>query len=207
MMDGVFEVVGEDGDVYHVSAEDVMGAVMGMDDDDDDYDYDVDGEVGRRRGRRRRRRGVRRMAVKKPGWRNKQLAPGVQAPDQGMMPLPLTAVQNGGVFDVNTTRIVFQGFLQKPFRGERLLVSVVRTGATAVGRVLSQLFVGTDLQQADIEPFDVEQVGQTQAFGVRLTMQPAQPGVLFRLPTVLSTPVTGADTVQVNMQVLGRIIS
>jgi len=197
MIDGTFEVIGEDGEIYEVSAEDVMGAVMGHYDDDDE-----DVEVGARRGRRRpTNRG------RKPSWRKKQLAPGVQAPDQGLMPLPLTPLANNGIFDLNTAQITFQGQLQKPFRGERVLVSTVRTGATAVGRLLAQVFVGTDLQQADVQGFDIEQIGETQAFGVRLTMQPAQPGVLIRIITTIDTPVTGTDTVKANMQILGRIIS
>jgi len=192
-MDGSFEVIGEDGEVYEVSADDVMGAIMG--------------DVGAAGSRRRRRSNRSEMSVERPHWRDKQLAPGVQAPDQGLMPLPLTALQAGGIFAAATPTITFQGQLQKPFRGERVLVSTVRTGASATGRLLAQIFVGTDLQQADVQGFDIEQVGETQAFGVRLTMQPAQPGVLVRIITNISPVPTGGDTVQTNMQILGRIIS
>ncbi len=187
-MAGSFEVIGEDGEVYEVSAADVMGAVMG--------------NVG---GPRHGRKAT--MSVRRPAWREGQLAPGVQAPDQGMMPLPLTPLAANGVFSATQAQITFQGQLQKPFRGERVLVSTVRTGATAVGRLLAQVFVGTDLQQADVQGFDIEQIGDTQAFGVRLTMQPAQPGVLIRIITSIDVLPGGADTVKANMQILGRIIS
>jgi len=162
--------------------------------------YDDDGTPIVVTGRRR----ARTMRLQpKPGWRQTQLAPGVIAPDQGLLPLPLTGT-NGNTFDVNNANITFEGQLQKPFRGERLLVSVVRTGATAVGRLISQLFVGTDLQQLDVTGFDAEQVGDPGAFGVRLTMKPAQPGVFIRLVTALSTPVTGTDTIFATVTVLGR---
>lgn len=210
---------------------DVMGDVMGDDDWDDDDDFDVDGYagpmgnfegsaivgyddsghplvVGARRGRRRRhhrhhRRGRHAVHVRRPGWRGTQLAPGVIAPDQGMLPLPLVSANNN-TFDLNNQNLTFEGQIQKPFRGERLLVNTVRTGTSATGRLISQLFVGTDLQQLDVGGFDAEQVGSPQAFGVRLTMKPAQPGVFIRLVTSLNVPLTTTDTIIVTMTLLGR---
>lgn len=178
-------------------------------DDDDDVEgdimgYDIMGEVGRRRRRRgRRRRGRRRIAVRRPGWRRTQLAPGVIAPDQGLLPLPMEGLQ-GNQFTSAINAITFQGQVQKPFRGERLLVSTVRTGATAVGRILAQLFVGTDLQQLDVTQFDAEQIGDPNAFGVRLTQKPAQPGVFIRLVTNLSVVLGVGDTIDCYVTMLGR---
>jgi hypothetical protein len=100
----------------------------------------------------------------------------------------------------------FQGQIQRPFRGERWLISVVRTGASAVGRIRGQIFVGADLAQLDVAPVDMELLGQANAFGVRLTMKPAQPGVFLRVVTTLSVPLAGADTIQVEMMLLGRDI-
>jgi hypothetical protein len=148
----------------------------------------------------------RLMAVpKKPQWRN-QMAPGVIAPNEGLIPLPLTALQAGGTFAAATTQITFQGQLQKPFRPERLLVSVVRTGTSATGRLLAQLFVGTDLQQADINGFDIELFGAATAFGTRLTCKAAQPGVLIRLITTITSAPTGSDTVFASCSFAGRVI-
>jgi hypothetical protein len=162
--------------------------------------YDDDGSpivvTGRRRGRSMR-------LPPRPGWRQTQLAPGVIAPDQGLLPLPLSG-QPSNTFTSSVANITFEGQLQKPFRGERLLVSVTRTGASAVGRLISQLFVGTDLQQLDVPGFDAEQVGDPQAFGVRLTMKPAQPGVFIRLVTALSSALSGTDTIFATITVLGR---
>lgn len=212
-----FEVIGDeydDDDVYDVDG-DVMGDVMGgvgyagpM----GDYEgsaivgYDDYGEpvvVGRRG--RPRHRGRRRVAVRKPRWRQSQLAPGVIAPDQGMLSLPMTA-PNANTFDSANATLTFEGQVQKPFRGERILVSTVRTGATAVGRLVAQVFVGTDLQQLDVAGIDIEQVGDPNAFGVRLAMKPAQPGVFIRLVTTLTVPLTAPDTIAATIQILGRNI-
>lgn len=193
-----FEVVGDDDGVEG----DVMGDVMGyggpMDDSQvvgyDDSGYPI--VVGRGRARRPM------VAVSKPGWRSGQLAPGVIAPDQGMLPLPM----GNFTFTASTQTFTFSGQLQKPFRGERLLVTSVRTGATAVGRLLGQPFVGTDLALLDINPVDIEQLGAGNAFGVRLTMKPAQPGVFIRIVTTLSSALTGTDTIFASVQLLGRVI-
>ena len=202
-----FEVIGEDddGDVQG----DVMGDVMGYGGPMGDYEggaavvgYDDEGYpvvVGK--ARRRGRPGPKVQLVK-PGWRSGQLAPGVIAPDQGLLPLPLGSV----TFALATQTFTFQGQVQKPFRGERLLVSTVRTGASATGRLLGQIFVGSDLAALDVPPVDIEQIGSPQAFGVRLTMKPAQPGVFIRIVTALSNPLAGADTIFATVQLLGRNI-
>jgi hypothetical protein len=161
----------------------------------DDSGYPI--VVGRGRGARRAT-----VAVSKPGWRSGQLAPGVIAPDQGMLPLPM----GNFTFTASAQTFTFSGQLQKPFRGERLLVTSVRTGATAVGRLLGQPFVGTDLALLDINPVDIEQLGAGNAFGVRLTMKPAQPGVFIRIVTTLSSALTGTDTIFASVQLLGRVI-
>ena len=200
-----FEVVGQEEDEYVQG--DVMGDVMGYGGPMGDYEgeaqvvgYDDGGYpivVGR--GPRKRRPMV---ALSKPGWRGGQLAPGVIAPDQGMLPLPM----GNFTFTAAAQTFTFSGQIQKPFRGERFLVTTVRTGASAVGRLLAQPFVGTDLALLDIAPVDIEQLGAGNAFGVRLTMKPAQPGVFIRLVTSLSSALTGTDTIFASIQLLGRNI-
>lgn len=184
-----FDVVGYDVDGNEITEGDVMGDVMGD-------------EVGRRgRGRR-----VARLPPK-PAWRN-QLAPGVVQPDEGLVPLAL-AGQSGspaGTFSATVPSITFQGQLQKPYRPERLLCSVVRTGTSAVGRLLTVLYVGTDLQQAEITGWDAELIGQANAFGTRLTCKAAEPGVFVRAVVTLSSGLTGTDTIYANLTFLGRVI-
>lgn len=201
-----FEVIGDDDD-DGVSG-DVMGDVMGYAGPMGDYDggaqvvgHDEDGYpvvVGRGR----RRRPGPRVQLVKPGWRNSQLAPGVIAPDQGMLTLPMGSFTFAAAAQTNT----FQGQVQKPFRGERFLIRVVRTGTTATGTILAQIFVGTDLAMLDVQPVDLESLANPQAFGVRLTMKPAQPGVFIRCLCTLDTAVAGSDTIKVSLQLLGRNI-
>lgn len=200
-----FEVIG---DVMGEGDDDeVQGDVMGYAGPMGDYEggaevvgYDGNGYpivVGK--GRSRRRRGPT-VQLAKPAWRNSQLAPGVIAPDQGLLPLPMGNV----TLTLTEQTYTFQGQVQKPFRGERLLVTTVRTGTSAVGRLLGQIFVGSDLAALDVPPVDLEQIGSPQAFGVRLTMKPAQPGVFIRIVTQLSSALAGADTIFATVQLLGR---
>jgi hypothetical protein len=195
-MSGRFEVVGDDVDG------DVMGDVMGYDGGVSVVGYDDEGRpiVVGARGRGRGRHPTVRLT--RPSWRESQLAPGVIAPDQGLEPLPMGNFTFTAAASTNT----FAGQLQRPFRGERWLVSVIRTGASAIGRIRGQIFVGADLAQLDVAPVDIELLGQAQAFGVRLTMKPAQPGVFIRVVTSLSSALAGADTISVEMMLLGRDI-
>lgn len=202
-----FEVIG--GDVMGYDDDEVQGDVMGyggpMGDYEgdaavvgyDDYGYPI---VSGRAARPRRRPGQANIRVQRPGWRGSQVAPGVIAPDQGLLPLPMGSV----TFALATQTFTFQGQLQKPFRGERLLVTTVRTGTTSTGRLLGQIFVGSDLAALDVPPVDLEQIGSPQAFGVRLTMKPAQPGVFIRIVTQLSNALAGADTIFATVSLLGR---
>lgn len=180
--------------------------VVGHDDVDGDVMGEIMGIVGAALARHGHGGGHRSHALPpKPGWRA-QLAPGVIQPDEGMVPLPLAPSAGGGTFSATVNQITFQGQLQKPFRGERILVSVVRTGVTAVGRLLTQFFVGTDLQQADITSWDIELVGQANAFGTRLTMKAAEPGVLIRALVTPNVALAGTDTIFASILLLGRIV-
>lgn len=200
-----FEVIG---DVMGDDDDDVQGDVMGYGGPMGGYDggaqvvgYDEEGYpvvVGRARGKRR----GPTVQLTKPGWRNSQLAPGVIAPDQGLLTLPMGSFTFSATAQTNT----FSGQVQKPFRGERFLMRVVRTGTTATGTILAQLFVGTDLAMLDVAPVDLESLGNPQAFGVRLTMKPAQPGVFIRALCTLDTVLTTTDTIKVSLQLLGRNI-
>jgi hypothetical protein len=186
-----FEVVG-----YDVEGNAIVGEVMG-------------GEIMGVGPATMAPRHMRHIAIPpKPIWRS-QLAPGVIQPDEGMVPLPMTALAGSpaGTFTSTLSQITFQGQLQKPFRAERLLVSVVRTGTDATGRLLTQLFVGTDLQGAEISGWDAELIGQANAFGTRLTCKAAEPGVQIRFIVTLSNAMTvTTSSIFATFLLLGRII-
>ena len=147
------------------------------------------------------------VPVHRPGWRSGQLAPGVMAPDEGMVPLGMKgdAGTPPGQFTAAIQTMTFVGRLQKPYRAERLLVSTVRT-ATAVSRLLGQFFVGVDLNQATLTGVDIELYGASTAFGTRLTLLQAPPGVEISVPVVLSPALAGADTIFATIQWSGRIV-
>lgn len=209
-----FDVVGElDGDV--------MGELEG------DVDGDVDGDVMGdeivgviKRNPRTGRGQIVRVApkavvrgnsmqiAKKPGWR-RQVAPGVNYPDEDMWPLPLKPLVNNGIFTSAITQITWQGQLQKPFRGERFLVEVSPSGTSAQGlQVMGQQFVGVNLQQAEIDPFNIALVGRADSFGTRLTLNAAEPGVLVRVQCFLAGgALSASDQIFVSMMWLGRVIS
>lgn len=202
-----------------VEGDELEGDVMGFDVVGDELEGDdVVGivKVNPRTGRKSivrvpaRRAAPRAMALPaKPGWRKDQLAPGVQRPDEGMVPLPMVGQAGAipGQFAVGLSQITFQGQLQKPYRAERLLVSSVRNTATAIGRLLGVLYVGTDLQQAEIAGWDIELIGQASSFGTRLTCQAAEPGVMIRLVVTCSPALSvSGDTITANVMFLGRII-
>jgi len=142
----------------------------------------------------------------RPQWRSGQLAPGVQQPAEGRVPLTLSGQSNSGLFSAAFPVITFSGQLQKPFRAERLLTSVVRTGASAVGRLLTVLYVGTDLQQAEITGWDAELVGLANATDTGMQCIAAEPGVLIRAVITLSQVLTGTDTIFANLTFMGKII-
>lgn len=217
-----YQVVGYDGNgepVYQpVQGQALMGYgptgvvgydVMGADEEEIVVGYDEVGRAIRRRVRRRAPQPQRAMALPpRPDWRGHEVAHGVNAPDTGMFPLPLSGETGTNTFSATVTGITFKGSLQKPYRGERLIFIVTRIGASATNiRVQGQIFVGTDLQQGELGLLDLESLGAVTAFGTRLTLSPANPGVFIRLQTQLvGGLLTGTDTILVNTYFLGQVI-
>jgi hypothetical protein len=159
------------------------------------------------------RGGGHSIQLHKPDWRKNELAPGVEAPDEGMHPLPLTPLQNNGVFANSTnggpTSITYQGQMQVPFRGERMFVNAgrINTGGTAANaKLLAQMFVGIALQQAEIFGIDIETIGGATTFGSRMTMRQAPPGVLMRALVTETAVPTNPDVVTLAViTLMGRV--
>ena len=179
----------------------IMGSIMGHRDEELDGAEELIGALAEVIGADKRHHN------RKPYWRRGELAPGVMEPDEGMHPLPLTPLQNGGAYVAAFPSITFQGQLQVPFRAERLLAAAVKVGTTAVGRILGQFFVGVHLQQAEIFGLDVELIGAVTGFGTRMTLHQAPPGVLIRVVTTISLVPTPPDTVSLpSMLFFGRVV-
>jgi hypothetical protein len=199
---------------YDIQGEDVLGELDGALDGelDGELDGDVVGIVRRnpRTGRstmiRARSGGSRIQLPAKPNWRKRGMGPGVNMPSDDRLIVPLTAQVNGGVFSATVNNIIYVGRPQKPFRGERLLVKVVRTGTSAVGALLGQLFAGSDLQQGALGRFDIEGLGQSTAFDTGINMTPVEPGVEISLDTLITPQPTSTDTVLLSITILGRLM-
>ena len=123
-----------------------------------------------------------------PDWRS-QVAPGVHAPGVGMSVLPLTPDNGTGVFTATTGFIRWTAQPQRPFRGERLVAIVSRSaGVSAV-----------QIGQQPLEAF------APTAFGVRMMMVQAEPGILVSIPvTLLGPALAGADTITCSLVLFGE---
>lgn len=190
--------------------------VLGDELDGDDIEGDVEIVGVRRNPRTGRQQIVKRYAnpqgaavhlPPKPSWRKGQWGPGVSAPKDDRLIVPFTPLAGGGTFTAALQGITYLGEPQKPFRGERLLVSVIRTGASSTGRLMALLFAGTDLQQGDVARFDIELVGQAGSFDTYITTTPVEPGVKLRFDILIQgVALANADTIFLTMQMLGSLV-
>jgi hypothetical protein len=186
----------------------VLGEVLG---ELDNLDGDVLGAVQQAVAKAVTKRGGGAMvALNKPSWRHGEMAPGVNLPQSGQVPLPLTPLTASGIFSSAATSITFEGRLQKPYQAERLMASVSRIntgGSVGSIQVLAQIFVGTDLNQAQLQGVNVELLGAANAFDTRMRLLQAPPGVAISLICNLfgGTP-TGTDVLATSMFFLGEVI-
>jgi hypothetical protein len=142
-----------------------------------------------------------------PEWRNRQIAPGVQAPCDDLYPLPMQPLAGTPTFiSGGPTLITLTARPQKPFRGERPVSLVTRVGAGAaaiVPVIRGAIRVGTDPQAAQIADQPLEFLDRT-SFGVRFVMAPAEPGIDITADIQLVGPPLGAgETITVFMSIWG----
>jgi hypothetical protein len=143
-----------------------------------------------------------------PAWRGGQHAmwgPGINPVHEGHVPLPLTPEANNGVFiSTGPTVITFTARPQKPFKPTRLLVRTTKTGATATGFIVGQVFCGTDLQQAELGAFDLETMGAGNAFDTWISFSQLEPGMLLRIQANATLQPTTPDNIATFMMILGH---
>ena len=193
------DYAGEDflGDDY--SGEDILGA---------QYRRARMRRRGRRGGRMTQRVALGRPINHAPAWRTPQAAPGVMLPTEQL--LPLGFLPEGGSFsfvNAGPTSLTFVAQPQKPFRGERLIIDVAKTAGAAGNTVnVNILAVGTDLQIVSAAPFPAVAFSPT-AFGVRLALTAAQPGIRISLGVEIIGPaLPPGESVTVVPTILGRAI-
>lgn len=184
--------------------------VVGDDLDGDDMDgEDMEGlsTIGRARRRRaaamaRARGGAAPVTVPTPKWMNATTSQGVSRPQEDLdfcsfTPLTIAAGATTGTLTSQP---------QRPFRGERLILSATNitagTDASGTATINPAIFVGAVQVGANqgATPFIAF---RADAFGVRLSWPAAGQGTTINIPVVLTT-VAPAGGVAVNGTVFGR---
>lgn len=183
---------------YDVMGDDVMG---------EDDEMETVGAPMRFFAPRGAARGSTLRLPPRPGWRQ-QIAPGVPPPSEGLEALPMVPNQGNGIFlNAGFTSILWEARPQRPFRGERVIALVSRSsGAGGVIPVINPgIFVGTQLQAAELGQVPLETFAPT-AFGVRLTLTQAAPGLFIKIPVELIGTVPVGEQVAVSITILGRTV-
>lgn len=151
--------------------------------------------------------GGRLQLPARPQWRDR-LAPGVHEPGKGMEMLPMVETLNKGVISATNTQLSFEAKPQRPFRGERLSTIVIRVGPTAgaIPAIDPAVFVGTHVEATALGKTPLE-VFQPGAFGVRLSMVQAEPGILVTIPvSIIGSAPTAPDQINVSCTIIGQTV-
>lgn len=159
-------------------------------------------EVGVRNPFRRRRRSggggnrvQRRMMIPQ--------TPGVPMPGIRLQPLGLGAT---AFTATSGTILQLQAMPQRPFKGQRLVLDITRTGASATGLVtITRLDIGTANQLVSSGALSAGAFAAT-AFDVNLQLDPATPGITITVQLAISVAPGAADRVDVGGTILGTSV-
>jgi hypothetical protein len=168
-------------------------------------------EIGARRARRgrqmaRRGGGGRQMArrgVSVPARRLIPRVPGVPMPGARLQPL---GFGSSAFTAASGTVLALQATPQRPFKGQRLVVDITRTGASATGLVtITRLDVGTANQLVSSGALGAAAFAAT-AFDVNLQLDPATPGILIVVQFAISVAPGAADRVDFSATMFGTAV-
>jgi hypothetical protein len=194
----------------------IAGYLAGEDVDGEDVDGEE--EIGRRR--RHHRMAMQRAPEAAGGsapWRA-MVAPGNPPIGEHHVPLPLNPETYNGTWSgpsgagsgaaqaPSGTIITFSARPQKPYKTARLIAKGTKFGATAVGNLIAQVFVGTSLQQGELGYFDLESIGAATAFDTWVSLHQAEPGVWIRVQGTLTAFPTGSDFEVYTVSALGHYL-
>ena len=148
-----------------------------------------------------------------PPWRA-MVAPGSPPVGEGHVALPMNPETFGGVWGAGATpagapagaTITFSARPQKPYKTARLLIRGTKSGATAIGNMVGQVFVGTDLQQGEVGNIDLESIGAANAFDTWVSFMQAEPGVWIRVLATLTAFPTGTDFEAYSVTAIGHYL-
>jgi hypothetical protein len=151
-------------------------------------------------------------AVHSPPWRP-MMAPGSPPLGEGHVPLPLNPETFNGMWGNTTaggapagTTILFSARPQKPFKTSRLIVRGTKSGTSAVGNLVGEIFVGTDLQQGELGNIDLESIGAATAFDTWISLKQAEPGVWIRVQATLTAFPAGTDFEVYTISAMGHYL-
>jgi hypothetical protein len=165
------------------------------------------GDVGLEMGIRnpfRRRAKKRAMVRRRIAARALMPAiPGVPMPGARLQPLGLGAtaftVASGAVLSLVARP-------QRPFKGQRLVVDITRTGASATGLVtITRLDIGTANQLVSSGALSAAAFAAT-AFDVNLQLDPATPGIDITVQFAVSVSPAGADRIDLSGTIFGTTV-
>lgn len=166
-------------------------------------------EIGARRARRGRQmvrsrgRAPARRGVSVPARRLIPRVPGVPMPGARLQPLGFGA---SAFTAASGTVLALQASPQRPFKGQRLVVDITRTGASATGLVtITRLDVGTANQLVSSGALGAAAFAAT-AFDVNLQLDPATPGILIVVQFSISAAPAGADRVDFSATMFGTAV-
>jgi hypothetical protein len=145
-------------------------------------------------------------------WRA-MMAPGSPPLGEGHVPIPLNPETFGGSWGNTTgggapagTQITFSARPQKPFKTSRLLIRGTKSGTTAIGNLIGQVYIGTDLQQGEVGNIDLESLGAANAFDTWVSFKQAEPGVWIRVLGTLTAFPTGTDFESYTVTAIGHYL-
>jgi hypothetical protein len=156
-------------------------------------------------GRRKKRTARRGMPAGRriPARQLMPAVPGVPNPAVRLQPLGLGAT---AFTNVSGTLLQLQASPQRPFQGQRLILDITRTGATATGLVtVSRLDVGTDNQLVGAGAISAAAF-QATAFDANVRFAPATPGVLITVQLNISAAPGAGDRVDIGGTIFGTTI-
>ena len=149
------------------------------------------GAFGRRK--KRNRRGIQKFS-----------RPGLPPRDYALQPLGLGTI----TFNLTSGLILnLVGSPQRMFRGQRLVLDITRTGATATGLVsVARMDIGVDNQMISTQGVPAAAYGAT-AVDTNVRFDDCGPGITVTVQCTISAGPTGTDRVDVGGMIQGTSLS
>lgn len=138
-----------------------------------------------------------------PAWLQASAqVPGSPSAAELLSPLGL----GGGTLTSTSPSLQLEASPQRPFRGERLIIDVRRSaGAANIPVVVRALKVGENSQFVGSSGVPAD-VFRPDAFGVRLAMSAATPGILIVLALDAGATIPVGETIDISAAIIGRAV-